>query len=41
MLVSAGIISSNSGVMIEIDVALRILAVLLVTKNMQGGYEIG
>jgi hypothetical protein len=41
VLVSAAVITANCKVELEVDVALRVLAVLLVTKNLQGGYEIG
>ncbi len=37
-LVSAAFISAKCHGGVEVDVALRVLAVLLVTKNLQGGY---
>ena len=40
-MVSIGIISNGCSVDLNIDVLLRITAVLIVTKNLQGGYEIG
>jgi hypothetical protein len=37
-LISTAFISAKSDVGMEVDAALRVVAVMLVTKNLQGGY---